>query len=628
MATHIPLGPKLGFGKSKWEFVVKAENGNIYGIPGRARRVLKISQAGKSVTCIGPDFGVFPCKWGKGAVGPDGKIYCPPSSCEQALCIDPETDEVKVFGTRFGFKALKWWHAIMANDGKIYCPPMTWNRVLRIDPKTLETELIGPFLMTKKCGWACGALADNGRIYCAPSNPSQVLMIDPPAQHAQMIGPDLGVHMSKWFDAVKAPDGCIYCVPTLASQVLRIKPGEGYSNESVDLFGPALEARGKGWGAGAVANDGRIYCPPMMDTRILCIDTWMKTVERLGPELPGKRSESKWCGAVEGLNGSLMYCVPSDSYSILCFDVPTLQWHRKKVSSSGKQATMSEAEKKRRVHVARSIHAFRRGYIWLLMKKAAFGAKAVLEKGLEKLTEVAAPSKRHTNRYDVEALPFKANNKKLSTDEKTSDSASTAEEDQDVTETGSVASEDSASTESGDIGGALDADLGKHVWAVAPPQLPEVRDESHYKLSSSSSSATSQTIDSSSESASGSSGSSSSSSVTSTPKKVSPSRALAVLEIIPTTVDEDKPLLELTDQMPKSPEKCDAKERDDAVLLLRQKLDQLRAARGKAAVEKTKLALSQVANQSVEEAMKLCTSQVPARVDCGACGVCDSCAVQ
>merc|ERR1719434_633200 len=110
----------------------------------------------------------------------------------------------------------------------------------------------------------------------------------------------------------------------------------------------------------------------MMDKQILCIDTCRKTVERLGPELPGKRGEARWCGAVEGLNGSLMYCVPSDSYSVLCFDVPTLQWDNRnfRASSSGKQATMPAAEKKRRVGVARSVQAFRIAYLWLMIKKA------------------------------------------------------------------------------------------------------------------------------------------------------------------------------------------------------------------------------------------------------------------
>lgn len=485
MVTHIPLGPKLGFGKAKWEFIVKAENGKIYGIPNRASRVLRISIEDRQATCIGPDFGSYPCKWGKGAIGPDGKIYCPPASAEQVLCINPETDEVEVIGRRFSAqKSLKWFCAVTAMDGKIYCPPLASDQVLCIDPIKRDAKPWGPKLRNYKYGWPSGALAANGRIYCAPSHPPQILMIDPAAKDARPVGRDLGRRISKWYDTVKATDGNIYCAPTLECRALCIKTSNDYASDFIEirLLGN-LDTAGQSWGSGALGHDGRIYYPPRMSERIMCIDPVKQSAELIGPEIKGKKSDSKWCGATEG-SDKLLYCIPSDSYSVLGIDIEALQYSAKRdarCTEDGQKPILSNSERSRRVRVAKSFQAFRHTQVWSWLAKGAQSARALttfLQKGWQVLT--APPC---TSTYDKEAQPFKSPFKRMGQDERTEESVSTAGD-----ETASVESDDSGSVESGPVDDLLDTalrsdfDHERTIGAEPYDRMQKVQDVNEIKL--------------------------------------------------------------------------------------------------------------------------------------------------
>ena len=94
----IPWGASPG--KHKWEGGVLAPNGLIYGIPARARSVLIIDPARRTVdatsmrVCAAYDEMHAECgagcfMWDRGVLGPDGRVYGIPSYASSVLIIDP-----------------------------------------------------------------------------------------------------------------------------------------------------------------------------------------------------------------------------------------------------------------------------------------------------------------------------------------------------------------------------------------------------------------------------------------------------------------------------------------------------------------------------------------------------------
>ena len=65
-----------------------APDGNIYGIPSHADKVLKVNTQTQEVTQIGPALkGRY--KWGGAVVGNDGAIYGIPSDTDQVTSVAP-----------------------------------------------------------------------------------------------------------------------------------------------------------------------------------------------------------------------------------------------------------------------------------------------------------------------------------------------------------------------------------------------------------------------------------------------------------------------------------------------------------------------------------------------------------
>ena len=125
----------------------------IYGVPGHAKRVIRVIVETGKVDWIGPEYiGEF--KWLRGVEIPPNEKY--PSGCCLALpcnsqdgCvlkIDPETSEVSTFITNeldFGDGWL-YHGGNLASDGYVYAVPASARRVMKIDPIKETTEYIGP----------------------------------------------------------------------------------------------------------------------------------------------------------------------------------------------------------------------------------------------------------------------------------------------------------------------------------------------------------------------------------------------------------------------------------------------------------------------------------------------------
>ena len=130
-------------------------DGNIYGIPSNAERVLKIDPRTLEVCLIGPPLlpGVAN-KWYGGIRDAAGNIWGVPYGASGALKICPERGEVAQVGS---FPVGGWkWHGGTRSGHYIVGIPSHAERVLRIDTRTDEVTEIGPAVAGKyKFGGAC-----------------------------------------------------------------------------------------------------------------------------------------------------------------------------------------------------------------------------------------------------------------------------------------------------------------------------------------------------------------------------------------------------------------------------------------------------------------------------------------
>jgi hypothetical protein len=208
----------------KWLRGARGRDGAIYGVPSNANKVLRITpQTGVCEAIGGPWVGHW--KWHGGVMGPDGNIYGIPCNAEQVLKIDTVTGECSLFGGPYPGQ-LKWYGGLLGCDGCIYAIANCAQQVLKIDPVRLTTELIGQ-LPPDKYKWHGGAIGSDECIYGFPSHFGRVLKIDPRTGFCAPIGEHIDVtHRGgryKYGGGVLGKDGFIYCFPSDADRVLQIR---------------------------------------------------------------------------------------------------------------------------------------------------------------------------------------------------------------------------------------------------------------------------------------------------------------------------------------------------------------------------------------------------------------------
>ena len=147
----------------------------VYGVPGHAKRVIRITVETGKVDWIGPEYkGEF--KWLRGVEipacdqYPSGYCLALPCNSEDGcvLKIDPETSEVNTFitnGLDFGDGWL-YHGGNLASDGFIYAVPASANRVMKIDPLRETTEYIGPKFPGKAKCKSKMILQSAAKVYC------------------------------------------------------------------------------------------------------------------------------------------------------------------------------------------------------------------------------------------------------------------------------------------------------------------------------------------------------------------------------------------------------------------------------------------------------------------------------
>ena len=229
-------------GHDKWLGGELGLDGNIYGVPGSAKSVVKVNVSTQEVSEIGHNMkGPYietslrknQFKWLRGARGKDGAIYGVPSNANQVLRITPDTGECVAIGGPWP-GLWKWHGGVMGRDGNIYGIPCNAEQVLKIDTVTGECSLFGgPYPGRLK--WYGGLLGCDGCIYGIANCSEHVIKIDPVNQTTELIG-QLSADLYKWHGGAVGSDGCIYGFPSHYDRVLKIDPRTGFCEPVGDVI--------------------------------------------------------------------------------------------------------------------------------------------------------------------------------------------------------------------------------------------------------------------------------------------------------------------------------------------------------------------------------------------------------
>jgi len=349
-------------GQDKWLGGALGSDGDIYGVPGTARQILKVSSTTGQVTSFGGPFpGKF--KWLRGiTVGSD--IYCIPSNSDSLLVIHTgENPSASVFSSEHLKGDWLYHGGVLANDGCIYTVPCNATSVLRIEPGSPPRITSFGKLPQTRQKWYGGLLGSDGAVYCIPNNADSVLKISPGVRpetqlfgelepggykwHGGCVGADQRIYgipahadnvlciepgaspkiyqyggplevgnyrpdgRYKYGGGVLAPNGAVYAFPSDAARVLKILPPDS-PEPRVHAVGRAFDDEHNKWQNGFVGRDGNVYGIPLNARGALKIDTATDEAEEVGCF----EGREKWEGGVEGPDGAL-YCMPMRAKRVL-----------------------------------------------------------------------------------------------------------------------------------------------------------------------------------------------------------------------------------------------------------------------------------------------------------------------
>ena len=214
----------------------------VYGVPGTARRVMRIRVADGTMDAIGPSFeGKF--KWLRGVEIPADAMNSPdypwgccvalPCNSHSILKINPYTDKVTKFGDdtlREGCQSPDWLYhgGVLASNGWVYTIPANATRVMKFHPVTEQIVFLGPH-HTSRCKWFGGIAGSDGCIYGIPHYHNAVLKIDPQTDKVSMMKQSNGDFLPdgnwKWHGGIQAGDK-IYGFPNNSDSVLVVNVPE------------------------------------------------------------------------------------------------------------------------------------------------------------------------------------------------------------------------------------------------------------------------------------------------------------------------------------------------------------------------------------------------------------------
>jgi len=325
-------------GMWKWVGGVVGHDGNIYGIPYYANKILKIdpsANATNPTALVGEDLGPGGWqfyagvgngggKWRGGVVGNDGIIYGVPYDAKSILSFNTTSEKTQLIaeGHPLLESSIKFIGGVLAKNRRIYFIPYQYNKVIKFDPSNLEnplTEIGGNLRSGGRKMWG-GALGSDGNIYGIPYYGNRVLKINVADDTTSFIGDD-HPGRGKWWDGILAKDGNIYACPSNAIQILQIH----VENQTTNLVGPNLgytEDRFK-WSGFVEGKDGFLYGIPYGFNEILRFDpiNHTATLIPLPEEMHGDgrfegEGDLKWYGGARAENG-FIYAIPRSADQVL-----------------------------------------------------------------------------------------------------------------------------------------------------------------------------------------------------------------------------------------------------------------------------------------------------------------------
>jgi len=270
------IGPDLGEGHCKWWCGVRATNGKIYCAPLFSNHILKIDTIQGTVEILDdielPETGDY--LWASGAAQ-DNNIYYMPHRARRIMRLNTDNDTLSSVGDDLGEGGLKYRGTVVGNDDCVYGIPYQATHIVKFDRTNPDsTSAVGE---ENKLGFYCrnGVLGGDGYIYAA-NGAGQVLKVDTrPTSNSnsyawigdRIYDSDRGF---EWGDPIVGVDKCIYWPPFNANRVLKFDPE---TQQLPSLVGDDLGGGRFKWQGGALATDEAIYCIPACSaTQILVID--------------------------------------------------------------------------------------------------------------------------------------------------------------------------------------------------------------------------------------------------------------------------------------------------------------------------------------------------------------------
>jgi len=270
----------------------------IYGVPGSAKRVLRIHTEANNMDWIGPTYdGDF--KWLRGVEIPAKALNSLdyPSGCCLALTSNALT-------------------------------------ILKINPATNQVSVFGDEVIKEigNTGWYYhgGNLAFNGFVYAIPANASHVIKICPKTEQVSLIGPSFGHGRQKWFGGIIGSDGCVYGIPHNETGVLKIDPRNDECTIMLQEGGQPLASGQWKWHGGLAAGD-KIYGFPNNSDEILVVNVKEQRVYTVGDagvlqsgrhRIP-QDGRYKYLGGALTLDSKYAYLFPCDAERVLKINTST-----------------------------------------------------------------------------------------------------------------------------------------------------------------------------------------------------------------------------------------------------------------------------------------------------------------
>ena len=346
-----PDNPDITIGQDKYLGGISSPCGKyVYGVPGTAKRVLRIRVEDGTMDTFGPSFeGKF--KWLRGVdipaenmkqndahnEFPDGCCVALPCNHASILKINPFNDHVTTFGTdviqECGTDRWLYHGGVLASNGYVYAIPANATRVLKFHPLTEEVCFIGPEFDSGYCKWFGGLYASDGCIYGIPHNERGVLQIDPRTDRVSVLmnedGSPLPPGQWKWHGGLRAGTK-LYGFPNNADDVLVI---DCAISSEANSFVPRVYTVMGDWGklqsgrhripqdgrykylGGALTLDGCFaYLFPCDAEQVLRINTVTDALALVGCSLLD--GENKFQNGFVGRDGCL-YGIPQRSGGVL-----------------------------------------------------------------------------------------------------------------------------------------------------------------------------------------------------------------------------------------------------------------------------------------------------------------------